>query len=55
MLGVTSSQHLLMLDEVVHDANGAVVMTQKLFMLPSAYEITIIHRKDRISAKFTKK
>lgn len=55
MLGVTSSQNLLMLDEVVHDSSGAVVMTQKLFMLPSAYELTIIHRKDRTSAKNPKK
>ena len=55
MLGVPSSQHLLMLDEVVFDSKGAVVMTQKLFMLPSAYELTVIHRKDRVSAKLTKK
>lgn len=51
MLGVSGSQSLLMLDEVIHDSKQKVVMTQKLFMLPHAYELTIIRRPERPTSR----
>lgn len=44
LLGATSQETLFMLDEVIHTPDSDVVLTQKLFFRPNAYEITIIRR-----------
>ena len=45
LMNVTSQNQLLMLDELIRDRGGHVVMTQKLFFQPSAYEFTLLRKK----------
>ena len=45
LMNVTSQNQLLMLDELIRDRGGHVVMTQKLFFQASAYEFTLLRKK----------
>ena len=47
LMGITAHQTLLMLDETIKGGGGGVLMTQKVFFLPDAYEMRFIRRNDR--------
>lgn len=48
LLGVSSRQTLVMLDEEIHDKKGGVLLTQKLFFLPNRYDFTFTRRNERM-------
>lgn len=47
LMDVTSQERLMMLDDIIRDADGRVVMTQKLFFRPNAYEFRLSRRSER--------
>lgn len=47
LMGISTHRTLLMLDEIFKDEADRVLLTQKVFFLPSAYEMRFIRRNDR--------
>lgn len=47
VLGVSSSEEMFMFDDILYDKEGKMVMTEKLFLLPQYYELSIIRKGDR--------
>lgn len=47
LMQITKKEQLFMLDEIVKNRTGEVIASQKLFMLPSEYELTFLRKRIR--------